>query len=323
MPRPVPRTVTPLPRRTELDAAWQIVREHLEPTPIMPLADGVFGKAEYALPTGAFKVRGALAALAALRDAGADEVIAASAGNHGQGVAWAAQRLNVRATVVVPRDCPPIKLDAMRARCDVLVHDQPGYDAAEQRARAMASERGLPFVSPFDDPHVMAGNGGTLARELLTQIPDVATVVVPVGGGGLLCGIVAALDDVGHDAAIVPVQSVASPAFATSVRDGVWHDTWPPAPTLAEGLEGGAGAASVAVALDRGLAPRLVDEDAIARAIVALHARLGRGIEGSGAVGYAALAAGLLDALPRPVAIVLTGGNIADATIAELRSRHP
>lgn len=318
MPRPLPAPCTPLPRPAELDAAWQIVREHLEPTPVVSLADGVVGKAEYALPTGAFKVRGALAALAALRDAGADEVVAASAGNHGQGVAWAAQRLRLRATVVVPRDCPAIKLDAMRARCDVLVHDEPGYDAAEARARSMAAERGLPFVSPFDDPRVMAGNGGTLARELLTQVPELASIVVPVGGGGLLCGIIAALDHAGHDAAIVPVQSVASPAFATSVRDGVWHDTWPPAPTLAEGLEGGAGAASVATALDRGLAPRLVDEDAIARAIVALHRRLGHGVEGSGAVGYAALVEGLLDALPRPIAIVLTGGNIAPATIREL-----
>jgi threonine dehydratase len=305
------------PDAAAIDAACAAIRPWFDPSPLVAL-DGLWGKAEYLLPTGAFKVRGALAALQAARAAGVNRVVAASAGNHGSGLGWAAQRLQMHVTVVVPRDCPSIKREKMEALATVRVCEEPGYDAAETAARQLAAAEGVPFVSPFDDPHVMAGNGGTLARELLVQIPDLQTLVVPVGGGGLLTGALSALHHAGAPVRVVTVQSEASPAFTRSLAEQTWHATWPAAETLAEGLEGGAGATSIVAAAAYGVTPLLVSERAIADAMVDAWQRWGMTLEGSAAVVWAAWRTGMLADFEGPTVGILTGGNVAPDTLRAL-----
>jgi len=311
--------ITPPPTLDQIRAAHAVVREAFAPPPLVPWGPWR-ATAEYALPTASFKVRGALVAVRRALEAGAAGVVAASAGNHGQGVGWAAQRLGAPATIVVPRDCPAIKLEKMRRYADVIVCEDAGYDAAEVFARRLAEDRGAPFVSPFDDPWVMAGNGGTIALEILDRCPDVSAVVVPVGGGGLFSGLWAAFDALAPHVQLVPVQSEASPAFTRSVAEGRWHATWPPAATLAEGLEGGAGQTSVALAIASGIGGRTVHESSIRDAMLTLHDATGVPIEGSAAVIEAARREGLLDDLDGEVIGILTGGNVAPATLDTLRT---
>ena len=301
-----------LPTTDELDAAWTAVRGRMEPSPIVE-RDGLFWKLETELPTGSFKVRGATVAAAALAsDRG---LVAASAGNHGLGLCWATAPDRTPLTIVVPRECPEVKRNKLAAfdHATIRVCEQPGYDAAEALARQIAEEEQRPFVSPFDHPRVMAGNGGTLLRELVEQLPEAGTIIVPVGGGGLLAGLVAARARLPESRRpdLVAVQSEASPAFFASLRDRHAYTAWPPAESVAEGLEGGTGAVAVAAALDAGLRCLLVSEAQIIAARTRLWELHGWKAEGSAAVVEAARAAGLLEGLRGPVVGLLTGRNTA------------
>lgn len=305
-----------LPSAPDVDAAWQAIRPHLAPSRL-GLLDGVLAKFENENPTGSFKVRGALAALAAARASGANRVIAASAGNHGSGIAYAAGKLGITATVVVPRDCPKVKLEKMRRYgADVHVSEFSGYDDAEAEAIERAGAEGVPFVSPFAATAVMAGNGGTVAREILQAQPDVASIVVPVGGGGLLAGIIAELERAAPSVQVAAVQSEACPAFVRSLEDGTTYLRWEGEESWAEGLEGGTGSAGVAAALRFGATACAVPESSVRVAVRRIYANDGIGIEGSSAVVFAARAEGLLAGLPEPCVHVVTGGNIAPERLA-------
>lgn len=214
--------------------------------------------------TGSFKVRGALLALerrlaearerAALPSANSTKghpftILAASAGNHGVGVAHAAKVLGAKAEIVVPRGAPRAKVDKIReAGAIVIESSSAGYDEAEAEAIRIAERRGLPFLSPYDDLDVLAGNGASLGFEIvqaLGRVPE--RVHCPIGGGGLATGLASAFDyerrrrlGEGRRGIVVPVQSEASCAFAMSIeRGGNAVTELPPKPTLAEGLEGG------------------------------------------------------------------------------------
>lgn len=303
-----------LPTGADIDAAWDAVRDAMPISPLETLEIGahtLLCKLETENPTGSFKVRGALAALAGARERGAERIIAASAGNHGAGIAFAAGRLGVRATVAVPRNCPDIKRDKMDALgATIYVCDALGYDDTEAHARTLAARHDIPFISPFLDTAVMAGNGGTLARELLDQVPDVAAIVLPVGGGGLLAGVLAELTRVGKThVRVVAVQSEACPAFVRSLEDDRVYDRWEGETTLAEGLEGGTGAPAVEAARAYGVTALEVPEFAIRDAMLAFHDATGGVIEGSAAVVVAARTIGALDTLPEPCVHVITGAN--------------
>lgn len=303
-----------LPTAAQIGAAWAAVREAMPVSPIETVALGecaLLCKLETANPTGSFKVRGALAALTEARDAGAERIIAASAGNHGAGIAYAAGRLGVRATVAVPRNCPDIKRQKMDALgATIYVCDAHGYDDTEAHARTLAARHEMPFISPFLAPAVMAGNGGTLARELLEQVPELASIVLPVGGGGLLAGVLAELVRAGREhVRVVAVQSEACPAFVRSLEDGRVYERWEGDATLAEGLEGGTGVPAVEAARAYGVTALAVPESAIRDAMLTFHAATGQVIEGSAAVVVAARQMGALDALPVPCVHVITGAN--------------
>jgi threonine dehydratase len=297
----------------------------LVPTPIIPIevrGRRFLAKREDLQVTGSFKARGAMAKLAADGPARAGRgVVCASAGNHGKGVAWAAKRLGVDATVVVPRGTPRIKKDGITALGAALIEleAEPGYDAAEAFARRLAAERGAEFVSPFDDPFIQAGGGGTIAFEILRAVPDVRRVIIPVGGGGLATGLGSVLHASNPAIEIVGVQSKASPAMARSLRDGRAYLTWPAAETLAEGLEGGVAQGTFEACREHLARVVEVPEDDIGRAMGVFHRDVGITLEGSAATGAAAVLGGLVAVDERTV-VVLTGSNVDPGRLARLAS---
>src|SRR3984957_13120718 len=180
------------PEKSHHDHAWDVVRRHLGTTPVVTapqLGRHVSLKVETFQPTGSFKVRGGRAVVAAtLASTPGREVVAASAGNHGLGLAYAASVLGAKVTVIVPRLASAAKVSALQQFDVRLVLHGEGYSEAEAHALDLAAADGGRFVSPYNDPDVIPGQG-TLARELLAQVPNLGTVVVPVGGGGLVAGI--------------------------------------------------------------------------------------------------------------------------------------
>lgn len=275
----------------------------------------VYLKHENQQRTGSFKVRGALARLTALEgETRRRGVVAASAGNHALGIAFAARSLGILALVVVPETVAQVKLrklSEMMVKVRVLGRN---YDEAELAARELAREAEATFVSPFDDPWVMAGNGGTLGLELRAQLPELGGVVVPVGGGGLAAGLGVALEGV----PVLGVNSEASPAMARSLADGRVYETWPSAPTLAEGLEGGVSARSVALCARYVERVEVVSEHAIAAALRFMAHEHKIVLEGSAAAGVAALRTGVELPGSGPLVVVLTGRNIDPARLKQV-----
>lgn len=301
--------------------------EAVAPTPTVRIDLGpvhFWAKREDLQTTGSFKVRGALLKLQSLnRQQARFGVVCASAGNHGKGVAWAAGRLGINATVVVPRGTPKVKKAGIADLGAELIEfqDAPGYDAAEVFARKLAAERSSIFVSPFDDPLIQAGGGGTIALEIVEAVPGVERVVVPVGGGGLAAGLGAVIHAIAPLVEIVGAQAAASPAMARSLKDGRAHLDWPAAETLAEGLEGGVAQSTFAACREHLAAIHELDEDAIAHAIVIMERDFGIILEGSAAVAVAAILTGKVVANDRTV-VVFTGSNIDHERLAALRAHH-
>ncbi|HEV2902178.1 MAG TPA: pyridoxal-phosphate dependent enzyme, partial [Gaiellaceae bacterium] len=252
----------------------------------------VWLKAENLQRTGAFKVRGAVNRLAFLSDAEREAgVVAASAGNHGQAVAWAARQAGVKARIFVPEDAPMAKVEACRTYGSDLILTGERFEDAMAAAKADVEERGATFIHPFEDPLVIAGQG-TIGLELVEQVADAETVVIPVGGGGLAAGTAIALRELRPGIRIVGVQAGLS---GFTIADGVFVKK--------------PGDLTMSI-LDDVLDDLVdVDDEAISEAIVLLLERAKLVVEGAGAVGVAALRAGKVGG-SGPVAIVLSGGNI-------------
>jgi threonine dehydratase len=260
-------------------------------------------KAENLQRTGAFKVRGAVNKLATLTDTErAAGVVAASAGNHGQAVAWAAREAGVRARIFVPQDAPMAKVEACRNYGAETEMVGAAFEDALGAAKAYAEETGATFVHPFEDPVVIAGQG-TLGLELAEQVEAAETVVIPVGGGGLAAGTAIALKSRLPDVRIVGVQAGKS---GFTIADGIFvkHPGELTTRILDDVLDD------------------LVDvaDEEISEAIVLLLERAKLVVEGAGAVGIAALLTGKVPGTG-PVAVVLSGGNI-DSTLLISVVRH-
>jgi threonine dehydratase len=263
----------------------------------------VWLKAENLQRTGAFKVRGAVNKIATLSDeekrAG---VVAASAGNHGQAVAWAARAAGARATIFVPQDAPMAKVDAARNYGAEVELVGEYFEQALDAARKYVDDSGATFVHPFEDPLVIAGQG-TIGLELVDQVRDFDTVVVPVGGGGLIGGIALALRELRPKLRITGVQAGLS---GYTIADGIWVKH--PGAFTKHILE-----AVVDDVVD-------VSDEEISEAILLLLERSKLVVEGAGAVGVAALLAGKVHG-SGPVAVLLSGGNI-DPTLLIQVMRH-
>jgi threonine dehydratase len=281
----------------------------------------VFLKLETLHPTGSFKERGALNKLLTLDDgqrrAG---VIAMSAGNHAQGVAYHARRLGIPATIVMPAATPFTKIDRTEALGAKVVLRGEGLVDARQAADALARERGLVLVHPYDDPAVIAGQG-TIALEMLVQCPELDALLVPVGGGGLISGIAVAAKTLSPEIEIIGVQSALYPSMYRVLR-GIDPGLPTEGTTLAEGIavkEPGALTRRIVAALVG--AVRLVTERQLESAVELLIERQRLIVEGAGAAGVAALLAEPERFQGRRVGIVLTGGNIDARLLASLLMR--
>jgi threonine dehydratase len=260
-------------------------------------------KAENLQRTGAFKVRGAVNKIATLTpEERAAGVVAASAGNHGQAVAWAAREAGTHARIYVPQDAPMAKVEACRNYGAETVMGGAFFEDAFAGARAYVEETGAAFIHPFEDPVVIAGQG-TIGLELVEQIEAAQTVVIPVGGGGLAAGIGTVLRAVKPGVRIVGVQAGKS---GYTIADGIFVK------------EPGELTTSI---LDEVLDDMVhVSDEEISEALVLLLERTKLLVEGAGAVGLAALLHGRVGG-EGPVAVILSGGNI-DPTLLISIMRH-
>lgn len=283
----------------------------------MPL----FFKCENLQRTGSFKIRGALNFMTAQpREALKNGVITASAGNHAQGVAFAADLLGVKATIFMPEITPPQKVHSTRDYGAEVVLIGRNFDEACQAAWERQRTTGALFVHPFDDELVMAGQG-TIALEILDELPDLQNLIVPVGGGGLIAGIAAAVREIAPHVRIIGVESVAAKSMSVSFRAGKPCET-PVSVTLADGIAvKRPGSKTLPLILDYVDAIVLVEEEEIAQTIVSLLERTKLLVEGAGAVPLAAVLHNKIQDLSGKTVCLLSGGNIDVKTIATVVER--
>jgi threonine dehydratase len=277
-------------------------------------------KAENLQRTGSFKLRGAVHKISRLeRPRG---VVAGSAGNHGQSLAYAARAKEIACDVFMPADAPVAKVAAVEAFGGTVHIGGDSVDACVAAAREHAAETGAAFVHPFDDPDVILGQA-TLGLELLEDVPDLAEVVVPVGGGGLISGIAGAVKSARPEVRVIGVQVDACAAFPASLREHA-PVVFDAIPTIADGI-----AIKKPGVITLPLVERWVDqlvvvrEDDIAEAMVWLMERAKLVVEGGGAAGVAALLAGEVRPPARgATVIVLSGGNVDAGLLAAIAQRH-
>src|SRR5690349_11265853 len=274
-------------------------------------------KAESLQRTGAFKIRGAMNKVASLGPQAANGVTAGSAGNHAQALAFAARHFGVPCDIYVPAGAPITKIEACRAYGATVVEGGASLDEAMAAARDRAADAGMAFCHPFDDPAVVAGQG-TLGLELVEGIPDLACVIVPVGGGGLAAGTAIAVKSLLPHVRVIGVQAAVCAPYAGG------RSPTGPVVTLADGIAvkhpGDITAPLIGEWVDELVA---VDEDAIADAMVLLMDRAHLYVEGAGAVGVAALFARLAAPAARgTTCVVLSGGNVDLGVVPGLIRRH-
>lgn len=312
----------------EIHAAAARLAPHLTRTPLIPSPwlSRVSGaevrlKLESLQVTRSFKVRGALNALSRLADrTPAPVVVTASAGNHGRAIAWAAERLGLSSVVFTPRSAPDAKLGPIRAHGADLRAIADGYEDAEAMAMTFASETGAIFVSPYSHPDVIAG-GGTVATETLEDWPEVDTMVVAVGGGGLISGIARAAKSASPSVRVVGVEAEASCAF-TAARHAGRIVTIEARPTLADGLGGNVEPQTLTWPYIRDLVDEIVtvSEHDLAAGLHGLVGQEHLVAEGAGVAAVAAVAAGRVDSRARRLAVVVSGANIDTRTLTRVLS---
>jgi threonine dehydratase len=278
-------------------------------------------KAENLQRTGSFKLRGALNKVASLAP-GVTGVVTGSAGNHGQSLAYAARARGVGATVFMPERAALGKIAAAEESGAEVVFSGTSVDDCVAAAQERAADEGIEFVHPFDDPRVIAGQG-TLGLEILDDAPDVARVIIPVGGGGLAAGVAIAVKARKPDVEVIGVQAQACAPLPASLAAST-PTTAESASSLADGIAVKRPGALTLPLLARHLDDvALVDEDAIAETIVLLLERTKLVVEGAGAVGVAALMSGAVaPAAAGATVAILSGGNIDPGVLADVTRRH-
>jgi threonine dehydratase len=311
----------------QIEAAAERLKGHIERTPCrhsktlsqITGAD-VWVKFENLQFTAAYKERGALNKLLLLTDEQRGRgVIAASAGNHAQGLAFHAQRLGVPVTIVMPRNTPFVKVQQTREFGAEVVMEGEGYDDAQAKAMELCAARDLTFVHPFNDIDIMAGQG-TIAVEMFEDAPDLEVLPVPIGGGGLISGVATAAKHIKPDVSILGVEPASFPSFTARMR-GIGAPN--AGQTIAEGIAvkrvGDLGYAIARPLLDDVL---LIEEPFFERA-VALYCNVEKTVaEGAGAASLAALLAYPDRFKGRKVGLILTGGNIDTRLLASVLTRE-
>jgi threonine dehydratase len=314
-------------RLADIESAHKVLKGQVLPTPMLPAprlseltGAEVFVKYENLQVTNSFKDRGAFVKLASLSDAErARGVIAMSAGNHAQAVAYHARRLGIAATIVMPKTTPFVKIEATRAHGAEVVLEGEGVSEAQERAEAIARERGLAFVHPYDDPRIIAGQG-TIALEMLQEVPDLDVLVVPIGGGGLIAGNAIAARAIRPAITVVGVEAALYPSMYNALKGE--HQPLG-GPTLAEGIAvKNVGKLTLPIVREIVADVVLVDEAHLERA-VNLYLTLQKTMaEGAGAAGLAAMLAEPGRFRGRKVGLILCGGNIDPRILASIMVRE-
>ncbi len=300
-----------------IEEAQQRIASHIFETPLTyDSTKDLFIKWENRQVTGSFKARGAFNKILTLedweREAG---LLAASAGNHGQGVALAGRKLKSPVTIYSPDHAPAVKVEAMQELGAQVKLVSGGYDAAEKEALAQAEGSHASWVSPYNDGHVIAGQA-TLATETIRQLqsypnfnPEDSVWLVPVSGGGLLAGVGAALKHIPNQPKLVGVQTKAEPFMHALFYQGT-QDIKVDTPTIADGISGSVEEGSITIPLIRKYVDEivLVGEQEIVDAIAYAWQAHGEIIEAAGAVVLAAVLSGIIT--QRPAVLVISGGNI-------------
>ncbi len=265
-------------------------------------------KLENLQKTGSFKIRGALYKMSRVKDH-AKGVVTASAGNHAQGVAYASSVFKLPCIVVMPESASITKVESTRNYgAEVILHGRI-YDDAERRAVEISEEMGYTLIHPFDDPDIISGQG-TIVLEMVKQIEDLDTIIVPVGGGGLISGIAVVAKRLNPDVEIIGVEPENAPKFVESLRAGRIQNV-ETKPTVADGLvTKKPGKVTFKIVKELVDSIVTVSEDEIARAIHFLLEKQKVLAEGAGAAGVAALLGGKMDVKGKKVAAVVSGGNI-------------
>jgi threonine dehydratase len=301
--------------------AAERIGPHIRQTPLTFDADlGVWLKWENQQVTGSFKARGALNKVLSLeRWEQETGLVAASAGNHGQGVALAGQLVNAPVTVFASEHASPLKVEKMRALGAAVRLVQGGYEQAEAAGLHYANEHGKTWVSPYNDAQVIAGQG-TIGLEILRQaeLPSGTQIVVPVSGGGLIAGIAAALE--GRPMRVVGAQAEVAPFMHALLTRGT-QENIPDLPSLADGLTGAVEATSITIPIVQQRVNEifLISEDEIGRAVAYAYQKYGAVIEASAAVSLAAILTGQVKA---PAVVIISGGNISKEQHTEICARH-
>ncbi len=302
----------------DLQQARERIRDHIKVTPIRfsqelsnTTGATVYLKLENEQVTGSFKVRGALNRLMSLsKEATSRGVITASTGNHGLGVSFAAKQLGISAQVVFPIGASKVKRDRMQSAGVEIIQDV-GYEEIEPYARKLAADQGLTYVSPYNDPMIVAG-AGTTGLEISEQLDSIDAVFVPIGGGGLISGIAIAIKSLRPATQVIGVQSEVSPEVYESWKAGHWVEA-EESDSLAQGLMGGVESDSITLDIIRDYVDRivLVKEESIKNAMRFLYEKESLLIEGAGAITTAALMETASEFIGKTVVLTLSGGNIS------------
>jgi threonine dehydratase len=302
--------------------AGNVLRTPMLPAPKLSVLTGarVHVKYENLQVTNSFKERGALNKLASLTAAERERgVIAMSAGNHAQAVAYHASRLGIPATIVMPVTTPFVKVEATQMHGASVVLDGETVADAQLRAEAISRERALTWVHPYDDPLVIAGQG-TIALEMLEEVPDLDTLVIPIGGGGLIAGNAVAARAVRPAIEIVGVEAELYPSMWNALRN---QHRPVGGPTLAEGIAvKNVGTLTLPIVRDLVAEIVLVDEAHLERAVNAYLTLQKTMAEGAGAAGLAAMLAAPERFRGRKVGLILCGGNIDPRLVASVMVRE-
>lgn len=278
------------------------------------LGKSVWLKLENTNRSRSFKIRGALNALLALPpEARAKGIVTASSGNHAQAVAYAAHVLGASAKILMPEHTPRKKIEGSRRYGAQVVLHGSNFDETEAEGRRLEKTESLTFVSPYNDPQVVAG-AGTIGLELLDELPGIRRVIVPVSGAGLISGIGLALKNSNPNIEVIGAASISTPALYNFIHEAEYPQVWD---TLAEALSGEIEAGSITFEISRKVVDRvvLVTEEAIAEAIRWSVFQAGWVIEGGAAVGLAAVLSGVLTLDEQPTVIVLSGANIDEEAL--------
>lgn len=270
----------------------------------------LFLKLENLQTTRSFKPRGVFNMLLHLSVEEQNKgIVTASAGNHGQAVAFAAQKLGYHARVVVPRTTPKVKIDGIKKYGADLVLFGENYDEAERKAKDLARKDDCAYISPYNDERIIAGHG-TIGLEILEALPDVDVVMVPLGGGGLISGICIAMKSIRSNVKVIGVQSKSSPVMYESLKAGKIVAVQKTVKSVAEGLSGNVGPITFGIVQKCVDCMVLVEEETLRNAVYLLWTHDKQLVEGSGAAAVAPVIENKLFFKGKRVVSVVTGGNI-------------